>query len=221
MIEYEPFDGTGAIGDGTEIPAVIGANGISSNSNMSGLAYVPGKVAQAITFDGIDDDITIPLPSIDTAQGDAVSIAFWMQWNGVLYAGNNGEWTKVVLFQSPEYALTYVASQNGPSLGYNTGAGDLWGLGAAGLGSKWIHVVAVFANGASNESLLYLDGQAQPLAQTLGSPTSSHVSASLLVAAFPSYPSFYTGALDELAVWNIALSPDEVGILYGAQVQCP
>ena len=222
LIEYEPFDGSGAIANGAGIPAIVGMDGTASNTDATGMTYVAGKLGEAITFDGVDDSLTVPLPSIDTTPGDAISIAFWMRWNGVLYTGNSGDWTKIVLFKSPEYALTFVAAgANGPALGYNTGAGDLWGVRPDGLASAWVHVVAVFANAASDQSLIYLDGVAQAMGQTLGAANASNVSGSLLVAALPSYPSFYTGDLDELAVWNVALTPAEVASVYGAQAQCP
>src|SRR6185369_14512070 len=54
---------------------VIGGN----NGTLSGgIAFVPGKVNQAFSFDGIDDLVTVPdSPSLQMAS--AVSIDFWAQ----------------------------------------------------------------------------------------------------------------------------------------------
>lgn len=219
LIEYEPFDGSGAIANGAHVPAKLGQDGIATNT-MPGMAYVPGKVAQGIQFDGIDDVVTIALPTIDETAGDAVSVALWLNWNGVLYTGTGGSWTKVMLFTQPEYSLTFVGKGSGAVLGYNTGNGDLWGVPATGLANTWVHVVAVFFNGASDGAQLYLDGQPATMVQQLGSANSSHVGSSLLVAAYPSYPSFLAGTLDELAVWNARLTAADVQTLYDAQVHC-
>ncbi len=222
LIEYEPFDGAGAIGDGAQVPAVVGDNGMAANANEDGMAYVGGKVGQAITFDGIDDYLLVNMPDIDTAQGDAVSIGFWMRWNGALYANNVGNWTDLIVFDSPEYHLSYVGyGDPNPAFGFNTGNGDLWGVAAAGLANTWVQVVAVFENGLSSTSVLYIDGQVQDSSQTLPGPADSNVSSTLTVGARPSYPAYYAGAVDELAVWNVALAPAEVATLYATQEACP
>jgi hypothetical protein len=221
LIAYEPFDGAGPIGDAATIPAVVGSAGVAGNADNSGMTYVAGKLGQAISFDGIDDYVTLPLPPIDTAIDHSVSIAVWMRWSGTLYAGNSSNWTKVLLFLNPEYALTFV-SAGPPALGFNTGVSDLLGIRPTGFAGAWIHVVAVFVNGAPGMSRLYIDGQEQTMSPLMAaSPSPSVVSTPLIVAAFPTYPSFFAGALDELAVWNSALSSSDVATLYTTQASCP
>jgi hypothetical protein len=107
------------------------------------------------------------------------------------------------------------------AFGYNTHNTDLWGVSAASLGKTWVHVVAVFVNGSSDHSQLYLDGQPQAMSQTLGVPNAAAVTTTLRVAALPAYPSYYAGMLDELAVWNAELSASDVQTIYNAQENCP
>ncbi|HTR56257.1 MAG TPA: LamG domain-containing protein [Kofleriaceae bacterium] len=221
IIEYEPFDGAGAIADGASLPAAIGEAGSASNLDQSGMRYVQGKVAQAISFDGNDDYLVLSVPAVDSSPGQATSVAFWMRWNGIYYPGNSGSWTCVIVFQAT-YDLAFVAYDvPTTSFGFNTGNGDLWGIGPGGLASGWVHVVAVFGNGPSDGSLLYIDGQAQTMAQTLGTPHLANATSTMIVAGYASYPSFYAGALDELAVWNVALGAEDVATLYAGQAACP
>jgi hypothetical protein len=221
VIAYEPFDGNGAISSGDAIPAVVGQDGSAGVLAGSTMAYVPGKVAQAIQFDGVGDVVTVPLPTIDQTSGHVVSVALWMNWNGQLYAGNSGNWTKVFLFTNPEYSFTFVAKGSSAVLGYNTGHGDLWGVPTVGLADTWVHVVAVLHNGESNLSELYLDGQLAAMTQEEGSANTSNVGTSMMVAAYPSYPSYLAATLDELAVWNAELTAADVHTLYAAQADCP
>jgi len=221
LIEYAPFDGTGGIPNFATVPAAVGMNAFVGNADDAGMSYVPGKVGQAIEFDGVDDFVTLPLPNVDTTSGDAITIALWMRWNGVLYAGNTGNWTKVLYFPAPEYTLAFTDYEVSPSFGFNTGNGDLWGLDANGLANTWVHVVAEFANSTQTDSVLYLNGQPQSLAMLVGSPSTSAVSNPVTVAAYPGYPSYYAGDLDEVAAWNTALTAEEVATLYGAQAGCP
>jgi hypothetical protein len=220
LIEYEPFDGSGAIANNATVKAVVGDDGIAYNT-APGMAYVAGRVGQAIYFDGVDDYISIALPNVNTADGTSVTIALWLNWNGKLYTGNSGGWTKIVLFPTPEYALLLVPTGTETALGFNTNSYDAWGVSAASLGDVWVHVVAVFYNGMSNQSQLYLNGEAQQMSQALGSSNVGHADTSLLVAALPSYPSYLGGEMDELAIWNTALTAEDVATLYATQAACP
>ena len=222
LVAYEPFDGSGAIDDGDSIPAIVGSTGAASNANGSGMTYTPGKVGQAIAFDGIDDYITLPVPNVDTTAGDSVSVAVWMRWNGMLNPSSPSTWTKLLLFDSPEYALVYADVGSGTTgFGFNTDNSDLRGTPASAFANTWVHVVGIFVNGASTTTQLYIDGQPHTVSDLLGMPQSDQVSTEMLVAALPSWPSYYTGEMDELAVWNAALSPDEIATIYAAQAQCP
>ena len=87
--------------------------------------------------------------------------------------------------------------------------------------ASYVDVGAIFVNGASNATQLYIDGEPQSMSDLRGAPQADQVSTEMLIAALPSWPSFYTGAIDELAVWNTALAPDEVAAIYAAQAQWP
>lgn len=154
--------------------------------------------------------------------GDSVSVAVWMRWNGMLDPSSPSTWTKLLVFDSPEYALLYAdLGSSTTGFGFNTDNGDLRGIPANALANTWVHVVGIFVNGATTTTQLYIDGESQSMSDLLDTPQSDQVSTEMLVAALPSWPSYYTGEMDELAVWNAALSPGEVATIYAAQAQCP
>jgi hypothetical protein len=58
----------------------------------------------------------------------------------------------------------YVGLGSGTTgFGFNTDNSDLRGVSAAGLANAWVHVVAIFVNGASNATQLYIDGEPQSM----------------------------------------------------------
>jgi hypothetical protein len=225
VVEYLPLDGAGAIADGEPIAAAIGGDAAAANADGTGMAFVAGKVGQAVSLDGVDDAFTFTAAAIDTTAGHAVTIAFWMNWNGAYYSVALG-WTVVLDIPDPMmafpggYHLTFV-SQGTPALGFNTGNSDMWGVADTGLGNRWGHVAAVFVNGTSSADKLYLDGALQSLTQTLGSAHAESVHSAIRVGAKPMYPSFFAGAIDEFAIWNVELNAAEIAALVAAPSRCP
>jgi hypothetical protein len=219
VIEYLPFDGAvGAVANGATITATVGANAAASNVDGTGLAYAAMGINQALRFDGVDDHLTVTMPTIDTTAGDTVSVAFWIQWNGVYYNTASG-WTAVLYFTNNKYTLPFV-SAGVNSFGFNTNNSDMWGAANSGFVSKWVHVVAEFRNGSSDTSAMFVDGVQQTLTQTLSTANPGVVGTGLEIGAYAAYPTFFGGYLDDLAVWNRALTQAEVQTLYDNQKAC-
>jgi hypothetical protein len=184
-------------------------------------------VGQSIHVDGVDDVLDLTAAGIDTTPGHAVTFAFWMRWSGTYYAIASG-WSVIINMPGPPimspagYHLTFV-DMGTPQMafGFNTGNNDLWGVDATTLASRWVHVAAVFRNGSADTSTLYLDGVLQAPTQTTGVATVETVTPAMELAAFPQYPSYWAGELDEFAVWNAELSPAEIAALVAAPSRCP
>jgi hypothetical protein len=217
VIAYLPFDGAGSIATANAVTARIGPTATASNLDGAGMAYVAGKVGQAIRFDGVDDFVALNLPTIDTTAGRGVSVGFWMNWNGTYYMPSG--WTVLINFTNVNLLLD---NQGTPpnTLGFNTNRGDNWGASNVGLENRWSHVVAVFHNGMSDQSQLFIDGEMISAMQTEGSAGPATVSAAIKIGAYPTYPNFFPGALDEITIWNRMLTAAEVSDLYDHQVAC-
>ena len=63
--------------EGNAVDLLGGNNGIVEG----GVSYAPGVVGQAFRFAG-SGDVALTLPSINTAPGTQVTVAFWMNWSG-------------------------------------------------------------------------------------------------------------------------------------------
>ncbi len=80
------------------------------------------------------------------------TVMFWMKWNG-----DNG----VMPFGWNRYDLWFPNDY----FGFNSSAGDLYGISSSGLANGWHHVAAVFTNGDMYSNRLYIDGTLQTLSQ--------------------------------------------------------
>ena len=154
--------------------------------------------------------IDIPNLPVVTVAGAQTSVSFWMNWNGV---------SNVMPIGWQQYDLWY----NAGGFGFNTGSSDVFGVASATLANNWRHVVAVFTNGNRLANSLYIDGVAQTLSSFSGTfnPSTAVVATTLRVGGWGVNTSYkFTGSLDELKVYNGALSPAQVMALYNETHPC-
>ncbi len=171
---------------------------------MPGPVVVPGKIGNGLAFGG-NDKIAIPNPSgINT--GNQKTVAAWIKtstsnhnqqifstWDGTngwqMYVGTNGQlalWTN-----------------SGGTLFSNTVVND----------GNWHHVAAVFDGGSGT---LFVDGVTKnSAARTFGSPTKDdQIGTECPGTGSTTCDSSFVGSIDEIAIWNRALSGPEINIVF-------
>ncbi|HEY2517931.1 MAG TPA: LamG domain-containing protein, partial [Polyangiaceae bacterium] len=184
----------------------------------------PAPLGQALVFPATAQAyVEVPVLSLNAATGGANSISLWFYREA-----SNVDDVLTLLPNSPRYDLwltTRSVDEAGTDtyLCINTGHGDCFGVANATLLGRWVHVVAVFANGPIDGGTLYIDGLEQ-------------VSACLTSAGFASCDAtgaaaspvdfggatdfFYHGMMAELRVYDRALTASEVAALYSGAA-CP
>ena|GEM_PF-2726844 len=168
--------------------------------------YVPawtlGKFGYGLGFDGIDDRVRINNVPVNTSAGAYNTVAFWMYWNG-----NDNQ---MPFGWQQAYGLWVI----GGCFGFNTGENNVLGISSSGLANRWVHVVAIFYNGvpSSTTVALYIDGVKQSIFACRGSTTASRsVTSTLQISGWAYSTGYYFGGIiDELKIWNRALSDEEV-----------
>jgi hypothetical protein len=178
------------------------------NQADSHLCYA-GEFADA---PGNDSCITVTGLPVSTTAGDKTTVCFWMKW-----AGTGSE---MPVGWSTAYDLYFRGTTQ---FGFNTGAGDLYGIsGADALAGNWHHVGAVFNNNAPLKNQLYIDGVLQPTALLQGTPASKGVNATFYVSGWsPSDGYKYNGLVDELRIYTRGLSASEVAEDINLSHSCP
>jgi RHS repeat-associated protein len=148
--------------------------------------------------------------TVSAIAGDATTTAFWMYWNGTTGAMPFSWATEGLLFSAGGF-------------GFTTTGTDVYGIASASLANGWHYVVAVFVNGGVASNRLYIDGVQQSLTQRTGVPTVANavVSGSLRLGGQSGTSALrFTGQIDEVNVFQGALSPSAVNSLSAVANPC-
>jgi peptidoglycan hydrolase-like protein with peptidoglycan-binding domain len=176
------------------------ASGNGNSGTINGAAWTTGKVGGALSFDG-SSSVTIPNSSSINISGP-FTFSVWINsrnsTDSQIFLGKNAYDKYVVI--NPNYG-GYVTTLFGQQLDTTPGGVPL---------NTWTHLVFV---GDTNSQKLYVNGVLASSDSSVGSSFSSSNSSLVLgrnVAG--GYP--FTGMLDELRIFNRALTSQEVANLY-------
>lgn len=128
---------------------------------------------------------------VSTAPGKQTSISFWMRWDGT---------NSVMPLGWRLHDLWFY----GGSFGFNSAAGDIYGISSAGLAGDWHHVTAIFTNNNAINNKLYIDGVLQTLTQRRGNIRNSNavVDPHLRLGGWWANNGYrFRGELDELRIF--------------------
>lgn len=200
-------------GDGTPLDFAFN----SDFESFGDLRYAPGKVSQAFRFDGVSAHAKARrTPALDVGSKDGLTIEFWINPDEVsllpqpLVEWNNGMggagvhlwmnlsslgWTQGSLFANliDVEGNDHIISAAGPVL----------------VADRWQHVALTY-DPVRGSASLYCDGQ-EIITREMGSfvPRTDHDL--FLAARISGNPiSFFQGRLDEVGIYNRALTPAEI-----------
>jgi len=199
----------------------------SSGNNNTGTLYggvkkVPGINGQALSFDGVDDyvDINDSFPTGNSQR----TISFWFKTDSFCIAEENcasGDMFAYDYGGDPGLSFEIVAQNNAVALSFysHTVITPQYALSA----QTWYHVAVVVPSGATLTSnvLAYINGSLQTLSTISGSSQtlntlSSDISIGARQAGGGSHDLYYNGLIDEVRIYNRALSASEIAEQYAA-----
>jgi hypothetical protein len=164
-----------------------------------------GLLAQnyALDFDGTNDYVSTPIDA-DRQAMPSTTWSGWIKPTGVsgwqmIFDMEDGSWDRFLAIEAGNLGL---------SMGHTS---NRWQTGLSVTVGVWQHVVAVYDNGAMR---FYYNGTEY----TTGLTEGDHSSAGTLTIGGNQNGSgnFYTGIIDEVAVWNEALTAAEITALYNS-----
>ena len=227
-------------GNATPVPAAIqSADGLvaywpaDGNTNdyagdhhgtlRNGATFAPGKVRQAFSFDGLDDRIDVSNAANLDLAGD-FTIDFWVNPDATQkrYANilrkegvsqNNG--FGIEMSATPNSNLYSVGWKDGFSL-VESDTHQCWDANPFQLVPGMFQHVAVTKSGATRS--VYINGVLVPAATCVGTNATIETNnATLQIGAWTVVPGReWTGVLDEIEIYNRALSADEIKASYEA-----
>ena len=172
----------------------------SNHGTPSNVSWVGGKIGQAGSFNGSKIDLT----GKTIISGSVFSIACWVKVNAFQNSG------KIVAFGSAQtYRNIYIETGNNDNKIHVIS----WGIPTSlsyELGTDWRHLVVTLTGGILS---LYVDGV---LATSVTNAGSINVSGSSFqgIGSPIQYNDYFNGLIDEVGIWNRALTSDEITKLY-------
>jgi len=186
------------------------AKDLSGNGNdgiIYGAKCVDGKFGKALRFDGVDDYVEVPdSPSLDIT--DEITIEVWVKGYG--FAGD----FRQIVGKSPDTVLRHLnfaydlrVDKAGP-LRFSINNGDWQYVLATIEEGKWYHVVGTYDG---SEMRLYVNGELKDTKSVSGSIITNDAPVS--IGRLPT-DDYWNGIIDEVRIYNRALSEEEIRALY-------
>ena len=180
--------------EGNLIEEIFGNNGIGTAT------YGPGKIGDCAIFDGITNDIA-------TENTDALKLQKGTIMGWVKTTGNPTE--KGLFVKTSSYGL-YIRDNNLAAFSY--GSPSEWHLTNVNIATNtWRHVAQTFEFDVINKTKYYVDG-ILVLTATLRFSNDNH---DLQIASNTSSARF-TGSIDDVRIYNIILSGEEILQIYNS-----
>lgn len=173
------------------------------------LAIQAGKVNaqsnQYLDFDGVDDYVNIPNASTHIAGSNAISITGWFYENQLSYGQG------MMGFRATAGGFYMIELNNGSiECRLLNSAGTLYTYNAPNftiIPQVWQHYAWVY-NGST--IALYLNGNLVGSSAASGTITSTAVPFAIGKSLLSGFNFIYDGRIDEVSVWNKALTPTEI-----------
>jgi hypothetical protein len=199
-------------GDRNTIDSVGG-----DTATLEGATYSTGKLGQAFSFDGTDDSVSLGASNLIGAGQDPFTIAMWVYptetpsgWFYIL-AGLQQD-SQVILDVSDDFH-----GSSGNYIGMEFRGDTQWWVPLPhALLNNWTQIVAVYNGGDKNNASsfeYYLDGVQLSGTPFNGGPTGGSANDNELGEAGGG---FYTGLLEDVQIYDRALSGTEIQALASA-----
>ncbi len=196
-----------------------GLNGTAQGSPIY-VASLSG-LGQALQFDGVEDYVDVPIGNKITSWSDS-TFAIWVNINP---DDTTGSWMRAFDFGSADTTNLFLCPRTGTNGPVRVairepnanGGNEIGVTSGTPLTDGWHHLACVFDNDA-NALTLYVDGWSAGSVETgvrpmdLGVTTNNWLGQSQYTA-----DSLYDGLLDELRIYNRALSAGEIRYLAGGR----
>jgi len=190
-------------------------SGNGLNGTVTGATLITdrfGNANSAYSFNGLNNSISVP--HVSALNFTSHSISFWYFRSNVATA------TQVVLSKGRDINTGTFVFYNGPNESYNiNGSSTLSGnvIGTLVLGN-WENRIVTY-DATANSLKLFINGVLAN-ANLSVSPFSANNTSSLTFGmhSFTSIPYFFNGKLDDIGIWNRALTQQEITNLYNGNI---
>jgi hypothetical protein len=190
-------------------------SGNNNHGTIDGASWTDGKFGKALSFDGADDCVEIPLsPSLFIT--DEITITAWIYPLSLESSPDGLESRRggIVVHRWWNEVTDHIFTTFGTSLEYNVHTADGWfTFTQSGLAPmQWQHV-AVRVN-ATKHVFLYINGVEYYKGRYTGTITSTFLP--WIIGRKAWAKQYFNGTIDEVRVYNRALNQQEIGAIAGS-----
>jgi Concanavalin A-like lectin/glucanases superfamily/Bacterial Ig-like domain/Bacterial Ig domain/PKD domain/Glucose / Sorbosone dehydrogenase len=194
--------------------SAVDSSGNSNNGALSGPTRTTGRFGEALSFDGLNDLVSVP----DSSTLDLTTGMTLMAWARPVLLGT--KWRTLILKEQPGnlvYALYGNRNTTRPTSEIHAGGGLRTANGTAPLPiDAWSHVAATYDGLALRT---YVDGVQVGTSAFTGAITTS--TGLLQIGANAIWGEYFQGLIDEVRVYNRALTPSELAADMNSPVAPP
>ena len=196
--EYDAVDWVGS-SHGTE------SGGVAFEANEEG----EGVDDHALSLDGSDDYVDLSTHVSDFPLGDSTrSVTGWFKAD----AGSQGQ---SFFSYGPNVAGKRFSIAADRTQVLVAVSGHAWGVNGLELKDGWHHVAVTYAGGDSDDILIYLDGELQSASTLVGSSKRLDTQTGpAAIGRSVSGTKHYTGLIDDVRLYDVALSAEQVLALF-------
>jgi uncharacterized protein (TIGR02145 family) len=220
LVGYWPFNGNANDESGNGNNGVVNGATLTSDRN--------GNVGKAYSFNGTNVITISNNASLNFQTNNTMSVSFWFKtdtnqlYRTCLIQKQTGEGSSQVGYDLGIDNGGYIGARSGINLRSRNGVSNQWGSASSDTSinftsNRWFHVVMTYSNGTG---VCYINGLLNSVItnQTgiIGDNTNPLLFGSSVFTAITSKN--YIGQLDDIAIYNRALTPQEITQLYTGQV---
>lgn len=205
--------------------------GTNHGTLYGGVSYVPGVLGSAFSFDGIDDYLLVAPNANLNITGD-LTIVMWAKRS---MFGTNLPGSSLIMQGNTSgplgtpgakgaYFLRFMAYSDQLEAGYYTPSGGSFGVGGPSISDTQFHHYAYVRSGGGVTVSHYLDGVFHN-SHTFSDGPGDASGTPLVIGAFRSdlistgIGLHFSGVIDEVAIFNCALSADQINTIYHNGIQ--
>jgi len=202
------LSGAWYLNEGTGLVA-YGSSRISEDADLHEATWITGRLGNALFFDGINDYVEINDPRARLDMNYSVTLSAWINAttdvldpHTIIARLDGSKWPYNLAVSQSTGAITFDYTFNG-------GSPNVVSLtGPAVNDAKWHHVAATRDDEAGTAEL-YVDGELVDSESYTGTVDSA-AAGYIWIGRSPGGAGPFSGVIDEVKIWNRALSKEEV-----------
>lgn len=211
LVGYWPLDES----SGLTASDASGNGNDGTLTHMTGAEWTTGKLGNGLSFDGVDDEVIVP--DDDMLDGmTQMSLAYWI-YPTIVDGNPRGPVSKRVHWTTEYSYGTFLYTGNHFTVDIS-GNNDRFACPSVMQANRWYHIVVVFDGSlpADDRVMVYIDGSLEHTAHETSTAIPNTSSDFYIGHLYGNASGFFAGTIDDVRLYNIALTEQEILALYQA-----